>query len=512
MSEERKKRQKEPRVAGHNVTLGRRQAASAWRESGELHRLHTRRDTTKRRRVEGALQQAHAGLERSVEELTAELVQANTRLKEETAQRKQAETAARASAEEIRKLNRDLERRARRLSALHKASQAIAATFDQEEVLRLVIAEVRESLDVQVASVLLRDSPNGELVIAAATSPSAPGLMGARIPEMAGITGWVVHEKQAALVNDVRDDPRFCAHIDVQAGMVTRSLLAAPMIIGGAVTGVIRAINKRDGPFTRDDFEMAEMMASSAAIAIQNARLCEAEREQFRRLQASQVHLIQVEKMAALGRLAATLAHEINNPLQAMQSHLELAMDFPLPQEERIQYLGVIRQEIGRLSEITQRVLNFARPAIAQPRPVSIAELVSQTLSLTSKQVQRSHVQVTTDIPELLQVLAVPDQLVQVFLNLVINAIEAVHDHGHIQINAHAEGPHGVVSFANDGPTIPPEHLSRIFEPFFTSKPDGTGLGLAVSHNLVQQHGGTLAVRNQANGKGVVFTIELPLI
>ena len=280
MSEERKRRQKEPRVTVHNVTVGRRQAASARRESEELYRLHTCRHITKRSRVEGALQQAHAGLEQQVKELTAELAQANTRLKEERAQRKQAETTARASAEEIRK-------------------------------------------------------------------------------------------------------------------------------------------------------------------------------EQFRRLQASQAYLIQVEKMAALGRLAATLAHEINNPLQAMQSHLELAMDFPLPQEERVHYLGVVRQEIGRLSEITQRVLNFARPAIAQPRPVSIAELVSQTLALTSKQLQRSHVQVTTDIPESLQVLAVPDQLVQVFLNLVINAIEAVHDHGHIQINAHAEGPHGVVSFANDGPIIP---------------------------------------------------------
>jgi len=336
MSKERQSPQNEPQATGPSVTLECRQAASARREGGELC-FHTRRNITKRRRAERALQQAHARFERRVEELTAELAQANTRLKEEAAQRKQAETAARASAEEIGN-------------------------------------------------------------------------------------------------------------------------------------------------------------------------------EQFQRLQASQAYQIQIEKMAALGRLAATVAHEINNPLQAMQSHLELAMDFPLPQEERTQYLGVIRQEIGRLSEITQRVLNFARPAVAQPRPVSIAELVSQTLALTSKQLQRRRVQAATDIPESLQVLAVPDQLVQVFLNLVINAVEAMQDHGHIQITARAEGPRGVVSFANDGPTIPPEHLSRIFEPFFTSKPEGTGLGLAVSHNLVQQHGGTLTVKNQPNGKGVVFTIGLPLI
>ena len=361
MSEEPRKRQQELQVTLPSVAVRRRQVASAWRESEEFYRLYPCRQITQRWRVEGELQEAHAGLERRVEELTAELAQANTRLKEETAQRKRAETAAWTSADEIRQLNRIMERRARRLPALQKASQAIATASDPQEV-------------------------------------------------------------------------------------------------------------------------------------------------------TSQSHLIQVEKMAALGRLAATLAHEINNPLQAMQSHLELAMDFPLPQEERTQYLGVIRQEISRLSDITQRVLNFSRPAVVQPRPVSIAELVSQTLALTSKQLQRSHVQVTTDIPESLQVLAVPDQLVQVFLNLIINATEAIHDHGHIQINAHAEGPRGVVSFANDGPAIPPEHLSRIFEPFFTSKPEGTGLGLAVSHNLVQQHGGTLTAKNQPNGTGVEFTIGLPLM
>jgi len=276
--------------------------------------------------------------------------------------------------------------------------------------------------------------------------------------------------------------------------------------------GMIRATNKWDGSSTKDDLEMVEMIAGYAAIAVQNTELSKAEKAQSHCLQALQAQLIQVEKMADLGRLAVTLAHEINNPLQAMQSHLELAMDFPLPLEERRQCLDVIRQEIGHLSEITQRVLTFARPTTAQTSPVSIAELVSHTLALTGKQLQRSHVQVTTDIPESLQVLAVPDQLVQVFLNLIINAIEAIQENGHIQIRAHAEGQLGVVTFANDGPIIPREDLPRIFEPYFTSKPDGTGLGLPVSLYLIQQHGGTLTGMNRADGKGVVFTIEIPLL
>jgi signal transduction histidine kinase len=506
--EERKKQQKELRVVTHNVTNGGRRFAA--RVSSESYIVSISAVTSPSTRG-WIFQEAHTRLERRAEQLIAELVHANLRLKEETAQRKQAEAAGQAYAEEIRKLNRDLERRARRLSALHNASQAIATSFDKEEILRFVTACIRESLDVEEVSVYLRDSLIGDLVIAA-TIPSDPGWTGVRIPEIAGIIGWSVHEKQAALVNDIRNDPSFCAQIEVQDGMLPRSFLAVPMITGDDVIGVISAINKRDGQFTRDDLEIAEMMASCAAIAIQNSRLCEAEQEQSQSLKALQAQLIEVEKMADLGRIAVTLAHEINNPLQAMQSHLELAMDFPLPLEERRQCLCVTRQEIGRLSEITQRVLNFARPTIAQPHPVSIAELVRQTLALTSKQLQRSNIQVTTDIPELLQVLAVPDQLVQVFLNLVINAIEAIHDHGHIQIHAHAEGSRGVVSFANDGPIIPPEDLSRIFERYFTSKPDGTGLGLPVSQHLVQQHGGTLTAMNQANGKGALFTIELPLM
>jgi two-component system sensor histidine kinase HydH len=229
------------------------------------------------------------------------------------------------------------------------------------------------------------------------------------------------------------------------------------------------------------------------------------------RVQADEM-LRRSERLAAMGRLAAALAHEINNPLQAIGSHLELVLDFDLETGEREQYLQVCRQEIERLTEITQRVLSFARPAKDTRRPASIADLVEQTLGLVSKQLQQTNVRVTTDFPfHLRQVLVVPHQIVQVLLNIVINATEVMVDGGLVHIEAHEMDGMMALALSNNGPPIPPEDIGRIFDPFFSTKPDGTGLGLSTSYSIVQGHGGDICVENLSDGQGVRFTITLPV-
>ena len=225
-----------------------------------------------------------------------------------------------------------------------------------------------------------------------------------------------------------------------------------------------------------------------------------------------ELQAIQADRLAALGRLAAALAHEINNPLQAVQSHLELVLDFPLPEEERLEYLKVVRQQIGRLNDITRNVLNFAKPSPAPRSLISIDDLVDQMLQLTGKQLEHSHIRVTKELNAACYMLAAPEQMVQVFLNLTINAIEAIQNDGHLHISSRCTGDQAIITFANDGPAIAPQDLPHIFEPFYTTKPEGTGLGLSVSHSLVRQHGGQLKVENITPECGVVFTITLPLI
>ena len=223
--------------------------------------------------------------------------------------------------------------------------------------------------------------------------------------------------------------------------------------------------------------------------------------------------LIRNERLAALGQLAAALAHEINNPLQAIQSNLDLILRYPRAMTENEQHLNIIRRQIERMSVITKQMLNFARPHAATRRSVSLLEQVEQVLVLIRKKLEQQQIVITVETePNLPEVYAVPDQLNQILLNLIINAVESIADDGQINITLYQEPNELVLSVTNNGPAIPDELLSRIFEPFFTTKSEGSGLGLWVSHNLVQQHQGSLTVENVSQDKGVIFTIKLPKI
>ncbi|NJN92572.1 MAG: PAS domain S-box protein [Anaerolineales bacterium] len=220
---------------------------------------------------------------------------------------------------------------------------------------------------------------------------------------------------------------------------------------------------------------------------------------------------IQAERLAALGRLSAALTHEINHPLQLIQSYLELMLDFSLEPDEEKELTQVMRREVERLNETTRRILDFARPHPLQRRRIFVTDLVQEVLALTRKQLQQSKIAVTTDFAEVPLVLAAPDQLTQVFLNMVINAIEAIPTEGKLHLSVYSKEDQVMISFVNNGPPIPSEVLPHIFEPFFTTKAQGSGLGLWVSYNLIQQHGGSLIATNLSDEQGVEFTIALPI-
>jgi two-component system, sporulation sensor kinase E len=220
----------------------------------------------------------------------------------------------------------------------------------------------------------------------------------------------------------------------------------------------------------------------------------------------------QSERLAAMGYMAAALAHEVNNPLQTIRSNLELLLAFDLEPDEHRQRLDIALQQIERLVRITHHMLSFAQPAEDTRYPVSIANLVRKTLAPMDGQMQLAHIQVTTDLPtDLPRVFVAPDQIAQVLLNLTINAIQAMPGGGHLQVAARVDGDMVALSLTNDGPPLPPKHIEHLFDPFFTTKPDGTGLGLSISYSIIEQHGGTIDVENLEGGQGVVFIVTLPI-
>jgi len=229
------------------------------------------------------------------------------------------------------------------------------------------------------------------------------------------------------------------------------------------------------------------------------------------RKQAEQ-QAIRAERLAAMGYMAAALAHETKNPLQIIRSNIELLLDFELEPIEHKKRLGITLEEIERLIGVTERVLDFAQPSKDTRHPVSIVQLVQKTLELMGKQFELAQIQVTTNFPadDSLYVFVSPDQIIQVLFNLIANAIEAMAPSGCLHITAHADGDSVVLSLVNEGPQLTAEQIDHIFDPFFTTKPQGTGLGLSISYRIIERHGGTINVKNLEGEQGVAFTITLP--
>jgi signal transduction histidine kinase len=181
-----------------------------------------------------------------------------------------------------------------------------------------------------------------------------------------------------------------------------------------------------------------------------------------------------------------------------------------LGEQEQQEYLRSIQQEIERLMGLTDRVLDFARPPAVKRRPISVCDVVRYALTLAGKQLESSRIKSDVRLPDTLPpVLASRDLLVQVLLNLIINAIEAMPDGGELTVSAQVIKDHIELSFADTGPGLSPDALDKVFEPFYTTKAEGIGLGLPISHSIIKCHGGAIVAGNTPDG--AVFTVELPV-
>jgi signal transduction histidine kinase len=264
-------------------------------------------------------------------------------------------------------------------------------------------------------------------------------------------------------------------------------------------------------PFRGADLELFFVLARQAVVAMENARLYEDLRNYVRQVEESQQALLRVEKMAAAGRLTASIAHEVNNPLQSVQNCLHLAGHEGIGPEKRKEYFELAKKELDRLSKTVQRMLDFYRPGAVKVEQVDILDLLQHVLSLTGAQLRSKNVIVKTELPESLPVIyAVSSQVQQIFFNLILNAMDAMPEGGELMISADSV-PDGVeIIFEDSGPGIPEDRRDNIFEPFFSTKEGGTGLGLTVSYNIATAHGGSLDLID-GHGSGACFRLFLPM-
>jgi signal transduction histidine kinase len=243
---------------------------------------------------------------------------------------------------------------------------------------------------------------------------------------------------------------------------------------------------------------------------MENSRLYAEQVNYVRKVEESQKALVQAEKMAAAGRLSASIAHEVNNPLQAVQNCLHLAGREDLPADKRKEYFDLARTELERLMLTVRRMLDFYRPSTAVSENVNIRVILQRVLDLMSAHLDKRGASIKADIPESLpDVRAVGSEIQQVFINLLLNSVDVLPVDGYIKVTARAIKKGVEIFFEDNGPGIPPAQQGRIFEPFFSTKDAGTGLGLTVSYNIVTAHGGTLELIID-RAPGACFRIFLP--
>lgn len=426
------------------------------------------------------------------------------------------------------RLNQETRERAMKLSLIHQVAQRVVGLDDEAEIARETANLMAAYFGYELAVVLLADETARHL--------SAAGIGGSmahllpenfRYPISRGITGLVFRRGIGGYFNDVSQEEVYFPIPGWQAG----SEMCVPLRDGDRIFGVINVERTQKHTFTQIDLLVLESLAGILSSVILSARqyqelqerikaLRQAEDQQnklyaelrssLERLEKSQKALIQAEKIAAAGRLTASIAHEINNPLQSLSNCLHLVGRNELSADLREKYLVVAQTELERLMVTVQHMLDLYRPGAKERQLIDSKELVQHVVSLLEPQMQKNNVEVHTRVAdEIPEVLVVSSQIQQVILNLLLNSIEAMPAGGEIFIEI-CRGREGIEIIIEDtGAGIPEEERERIFEPFTSTKEEGTGLGLSVSYGIIQAHGGTIEMVPD-RGLGACFRIVLP--
>lgn len=228
-------------------------------------------------------------------------------------------------------------------------------------------------------------------------------------------------------------------------------------------------------------------------------------------LQASFEQLRRADRLSALGELSAGLAHEIRNPLGSVEGAVQILRRPELPPETRQEFGGLAQREVNRLKDLLTNFLDFARPQTPKRVPTEPSQLLESVCKLAAEMAKMSGIKVRVETATGVPAVSIdPEQMKQVLLNLVINAIQAMPAGGEVLLRA-ARKPESVILEVQDqGVGIPPEDLERVFNPFVTTRADGTGLGLSIAYQIVSQHGGHIAAQRNPE-RGMTFRVTLPL-
>lgn len=388
------------------------------------------------------------------------------------------------------------------LMAMQQLSNIISTAVDPETIVGTLIHLTRQVLPVIESNIFLFDEKANCVIPLSRKSSQAFNEKAAKQVE-AGIVDWVIAEQRTVIFPE----------LDSLGANTPKSIVViVPLLIRNQALGMYMLNSpKSHEEISNQDIQLLTVLANQAAVGVENWRTYETVSSLNRELKASQAQTMHAAKLAAIGELAASIVHEIKNPIQILMMHMEMVQrGKPLPN-----WTDLLGQQIKRLSEITRRLMNFARNVSDETKmdQLHINQPIHETVAMVEHEFRNQNITFGLNLREdLPPIVGNANALQQVFVNLLINARDAMPRGGTITISTESSGFYVIVKFADSGGGISKELQDKIFMPFFTTKGEnhGTGLGLSICRKIISEHKGEIKVESEI-GKGTTFTLFLPI-
>jgi len=393
----------------------------------------------------------------------------------------------------------------RRMEHLIEAGRTLLSTVDLDSVLQRVMQIAMVEMDAESVSIWLQGS-DGSLICRAASGIGAAHVLGMRMEAGGGIVGWALEHQQPVLVPDAQADPRFHWRTDELTGFPTRDIVAVPLLVRGVNIGVLEAINKKQEPFSPADMAWMEVLASSAAAAIANARLFQTLRQRTVQLQA---------RNEELDAFAHTVAHDLKSSLARIVGFAETLDEHhaKIPGEELRRYLRIMAQSGRKMSRVVDELLLLAgvRKMELQLSPLDMGSIVGEALQRLADMVEERQAEIIQ--PETWPVAQGYGPWVEeVWVNYLSNALKYGGQPPRVEVGATPQSDGQVRFWVRDnGPGLTPEARARLFTPFTRLdqvRAEGHGLGLSIVRRIVDKLGGQVGVESET-GRGSVFSFTL---
>ena len=388
-------------------------------------------------------------------------------------------------------------------------SKAIVSILDLRSLSKRGIETITQTMGVEKASLFLLNEEKGGYDLYESKNIKIPAVP--ILPKRDPLPHYL--EKFGEII--IREELAKGANIPELEGVIHQmssleAEVSIPLVSKGHLVGIINLSYKFNKDiYSHEDIELLSTLANQMAVAIENARL-------YEDLKRSKSYIRRADRLASLGTLSAGLAHEIRNPLVAIKTFTQLLPE-RLNDEEFLNYFtNIASGEVDRISLLINELLNFARPYEPKLGYEDINTVLDGIVLLVSTETKRKQINIIQNYSAHLPPVQIDrEQIKQVFLNILLNAIEATPENGTIAVKTSSftkpgGGPYIQIEFTDTGCGIPPEKLEEIFNPFFTTKSGGSGLGLSISHQIVEDHKGYIHVESRLN-KGSSFFINLPL-